>query len=94
MALKITSTGDQPDLVTFLLAGKVSEDAVVRLDEMINRAKQSHKSVVLDLSEVTLLDRTTVVFFAEQMERGVRVVNCPSYIQRWIPRENFDEAKT
>ncbi len=43
--------------------------------------------VVLDMGEVTLMDRAAVRFFARQLRRGVELVNCPGYIKHWISRE-------
>jgi len=69
------------DSITLGVAGHVSLAALAEIKRLIDRRKQ----VVLDLSEVTLLDREAALFFGEELRRGVEVVNCPPYITDWIP---------
>jgi hypothetical protein len=42
---------------------------------------------VIDLSEVTLLDKPSLQFLAAQTREDVTLTNCPEYIQPWIYRE-------
>lgn len=70
--------------ITLLLNGKFSEDAIPELAQSLLNAKQQHDSVVLDLSEVTLVDRQAVRYFSEQVSDEVKLVNCPIYLRRWI----------
>jgi ABC-type transporter Mla MlaB component len=72
------------DRLTLALSGSVSADVLPEIDRLI-RTRQGRVS--LDLSEVTLIDRVSARFFASQMERGVELVDCPSYLKRWILRE-------
>jgi hypothetical protein len=69
------------DSITLGVAGHVSLDTLPEIRRLMDRGKQ----VVLDLSEVTLLDREAAIFFGEERSRGVEVVNCPPYITDWIP---------
>jgi ABC-type transporter Mla MlaB component len=73
--------------ITLALAGAVSEDVLPEVCRLIGCGQQSEKRIVLDLSEVTLIDRGSARFFAEQMEQGIELVDCPIYLQRWILRE-------
>jgi hypothetical protein len=62
----------------------------VRLGELrreIGRARRRHKHIELDLEEVTLVDRYSVTFLAEQASEGMRLVHCPAYIEPWIEKE-------
>ncbi len=70
--------------ITLLLNGKFSEDAIPELAQSLSQARQEHDSVVLDLSEVTLVDRYAVRYFSEQASDEVKLVNCPIYLRRWI----------
>lgn len=70
--------------ITLLLNGKFSEDAIPELAQSLSDAKQEHDSVVIDLSEVTLVDRHAVRYFSEQASEEVKLVNCPIYLRRWI----------
>jgi len=45
-----------------------------------------HKEVAVDLSEVTLVDRSCLQFLAARQD--IKLINCPEYIQPWICRES------
>jgi ABC-type transporter Mla MlaB component len=87
-----TVSSAQSDTLTLAIAGNVSQDALPEIAQLINHGRRDHEKVILDLSEVTLLDPAAAQFFAEQFRGGVRLVNCPFYIRRWILREN-DESE-
>jgi hypothetical protein len=42
---------------------------------------------------VTLIDRRAARFFAEQLGRGVELVDCPNYLRHWITREMIDDQQ-
>jgi hypothetical protein len=69
------------DSITLGVGGHVSLETLPEIKRLID----AQKRVILDLSEVTLLDRAAAVFFGEELSRGVAVVNCPPYITDWIP---------
>lgn len=46
------------------------------------------RPILLDLRDVTLVDRDAVRFLAERETDGVQIVNCPLYIREWIARES------
>jgi len=73
---------------TLALAGSVGADSVQEIDRLIKDVRQARSRVVLDMGEVTLMDRVAVRFFARQQKRGVALVNCPGYIAHWISQEN------
>jgi anti-anti-sigma regulatory factor len=72
---------------TLALAGKCNGTSLGELRRAIDRARRSHKRVVIDLSEVTLLDKPSLQFLAAQTREDVTLTNCPEYIQPWIYRE-------
>jgi hypothetical protein len=73
--------------VTLALAGSVKEEVLPEIGRLIANGEHDHARVMLDLSEVTLIDRVAARFFAEQLERGVELVDCPGYLRAWILRE-------
>jgi anti-anti-sigma regulatory factor len=83
----ITVLSNPPGPRTLALAGSLSADAVHEIDRLIKDFRQTPSQVVLDMGEVTLMDRAAVRFFARQLKRGVELVNCPGYIKHWISRE-------
>ena len=70
--------------VTLQLNGKLSEEVIPELEHSIVEARESHRRVYIDLSEVTLVDRKAVQYISERAAEDVRVVNCPVYLRRWI----------
>ncbi len=82
-AYKIT-TEPSDQYVTILLNGKLGEDSIADLEESITAARGANRSVVMDLSEVTLIDRKAVEYLAQQSSHNVRLINCPVYLSRWI----------
>jgi ABC-type transporter Mla MlaB component len=78
--------------ITLLLDGKFSEDALPALEQSISEARETERTVYIDLSEVTLVDRKAVEYFSEQASDKVRLVNCPVYLRGWI-RQVSDEIE-
>ncbi len=79
----LTATPKADGFVILALTGSVSEDVLPEIHRLID----ADGRVALDLSEVTLMDRTAARFFAEQVRRGIELVDCPLYLRRWILRE-------
>ena len=57
-------------------------DVKMSLESEVNGRRR-----VLDLQDLTLVDRDAVTFLAECETDGVQLVNCPAYIREWIARE-------
>jgi ABC-type transporter Mla MlaB component len=89
-AYKIT-TQPSAEFVTLLLNGKFSEEALEALDESISAARCANQQVVMDLSEVTLVDRKAVQYLVDQTSHNVRIVNCPVYLRRWIAQVSDED---
>ena len=66
------------------LSGRMQADA---LSELRAEIEKCNPAPSLDLEEVTLLDRDTVRFLIRCESEGIRLVNCPLYVQEWITRE-------
>lgn len=79
-----TEAHPEDSSVVLLLGGKFDEDALPDLGRSISQARGAHMRITLDLSEVTLVDRTTVKYFSEQAGEDLELVNCPRYLRRWI----------
>ena len=74
---------------TLALAGTIGADSVDKIDRLIRDVSQARDPVVLDMGEVTLMDRVAARFLARQQRRGVALVNCPGYIAHWISEETI-----
>ena len=51
------------------------------IDDLLTKETDA---VVLDLEEVTLVDREAVKFLATLDSRGVGLRNCPGFIREWM----------
>ena len=56
------------------------------LRRALDRIHRKHRRVALDLSEITLLDRTSIHFLSEQNRDEVELINCPPYLEAWIKK--------
>ena len=88
-----TVSSTHSDSLTLALDGNVSQNALPQIASLIDHGRRDHEKVILDLSEVTLLDPAAAQFLAEQFRGGGRLVNCPVYIRRWIPRDATVESR-
>jgi ABC-type transporter Mla MlaB component len=79
--------------LTLALIGRVSADVLPEIDRLVDDGRRRQGQVKLDLSEVTLIDRRAARFFAEQLGRGVELVDCPNYLRHWITREMIDDQQ-
>jgi hypothetical protein len=50
--------------------------------------------ILLDLSEVTLVDVEAVRFLSNCEYEGIVLVHCPLYVREWILRERAEGAQT
>jgi hypothetical protein len=44
-------------------------------------------SIVLDLGDVSLVNLDVVQFLSTCESQGIQLMNCPTYIRKWIDRE-------
>ena len=75
--------------VTLSLAGKCSGGCLGELRRAIEKARRTQRPIIIDMSEVTLVDRPSLQFLAAQMEEDIQLINCPEYIEPWFRREGF-----
>jgi hypothetical protein len=54
------------------------------IEELI---RHENGSVAFDLTEVTLVDRDAVAFLAVCEKKGIELINCPAFIQKWVDKE-------
>ncbi|HLX43874.1 MAG TPA: hypothetical protein VKR43_10590 [Bryobacteraceae bacterium] len=75
--------------VTLTLAGKCCGGCLGELRRAIDKARRMQKQIVIDLGEVTLVDRPSLQFLAAQSREDIKLINCPEYIEPWILRETL-----
>lgn len=84
MALRIERFVSGAELVVLRVSGRIHAEHVDVLRELIGREEAR---VVVDLREVTLIDREAVSFLARSEATGVVLRNCAAYIREWVDRE-------
>lgn len=83
----LVSVGMQdPAMVRVSPLGKLVGGSLGELRRAIEKARKTHKEILIDLSEVTLLDRHSLTFLASQSGENVRLINCPEYLAPWFER--------
>jgi hypothetical protein len=83
MTCKVVRLLEVGQLVLFRVSGHLQEVHVNLIEELI---AQETDPVVLDLAEITLVDREVVRFLAACDERGVGLRNCPDFIREWMSK--------
>jgi len=74
--------------VVFRLSGRIQWHALDTLRELLG---QEEGERAIDLKEVSLVDRETVMFLARSETSGIELRNCPAYIREWIDRQKRPE---
>ena len=72
--------------VVFTLSGRIQIEGVAELQRLFALEEVDH-DLVLDLADVTLVDRDAVKFLARCEADSIKLENCPAYIREWIERE-------
>ncbi len=68
------------------VSGRMDAENLIELKNLIDAEAAGH-SIVLDLKELTLVDRDAVRFLEQCDSNGILFRNCPPYISEWIARE-------
>ena len=72
--------------VVLKLSGRMDEEGVSLLTTLFGSEAEGRR-IVLDLKDLTLLDRDAVRFLERCEADSIRLQNCPAYIREWIARE-------
>jgi hypothetical protein len=82
--LKITRTANEE--VAFTVSGQMHAENVAELRTLFS-AEANGRRIVLDLKDLTLVDRDVVIFLKRCEGDNIKLKNCPTYIREWITRE-------
>jgi len=85
--VRIAARQENNGTVTLVISGKCNGGCIGELKRAIEKARRMQKQIVIDMSEITLVDRPSIQFLAAQARDNVRLINCPAYIEPWIARE-------
>ena len=68
--------------VEFKLSGRMEAEHVPELSNLL--ASEKDALLVLDLTDLRLVDAEVVAFLLGSESKGVKLKNCPAYIREWI----------
>ena len=86
--LKITPTRENEKSLRVRLCGQLTKEYVSEVERMLAQESEP-QTVSLDLANVTFVDREAMVFLCSAKARKIAIVNCPSYVIRWIQQERL-----
>jgi hypothetical protein len=89
MTLRIQVQSDTPDSTTFALSGRIRSEHILHVTRLL---EQERGRIVLDLKEITLVDREAIRFLATWEKKGSVLRNCPAFVRQWILLERSKEA--
>jgi anti-anti-sigma regulatory factor len=82
--LKITRAANGE--VVWTLSGRMDAENVIELKSLF-KSEAEGRRIVLDLRDLTLVDRDAVKFLESCETDSIKIKNCPAYIREWITRE-------
>jgi hypothetical protein len=72
--------------VVLTLSGRMNAENVAELKALLG-SEGKGRHIVLDLKDLTLVDRDAVRFLERCEADSIEIKNCPAYIREWISRE-------
>ena len=72
--------------VVFTLSGRMDAENVAEFIRLLG-SEGKDRRIVMDLKDLTLVDRDAVGFLERCEADSVQLKNCPAYIREWITRE-------
>ena len=85
MAFRI-ETAARGRFTVFVLSGRIEKQAVAELRRLFE-LQTDYRDIVLDLKDVSVVDRDVIGFLTRCEADGVKLENCASYIREWMERE-------
>jgi anti-anti-sigma regulatory factor len=72
--------------VVLRLSGRMDQEGISELKTLF-KTEANGRRMVLDLKDLTLVDRDGVIFLGQCQANNIELKNCPAYIGEWIKRE-------
>jgi hypothetical protein len=70
----------------FTLSGQIEKQAIAELRRLF-ALQTDYRGIVLDLKDVSVVDRDAMCFLAHCEADGVKLENCTPYLREWMERE-------
>ena len=68
------------------VSGEMHSENLADLTTLI-KSEPAGRRIILDLRDLTLVDRDSVQFLARCEADSIKLKNCPAYVREWIRRE-------
>ena len=78
--------------VTFSLSGRIEAEGIDELRRLLE-SEGAGSQIVLDLKDVTLVDREAIKFLSDCEADSIKLENCPPYVREWIGRESGNKRR-
>jgi anti-anti-sigma regulatory factor len=72
--------------VVFTLSGRMDTENAIELKSLFGSEAKGRR-IVLDLKDLTLVDRDAISFLERCEADSIKLRNCPAYVREWIRRE-------
>ena len=82
LKIQISANGQ----VVFTLSGRMDSESIAELEALF-RSERKGRRIVLDLKDVTLVNRDAISFLERCEENNITLENCPAYVREWITRQ-------
>jgi anti-anti-sigma regulatory factor len=85
MAFRI-ETATRGRFTVFILSGRLEIEAIAELKRLFE-SQTDYRHIVLDLEDVSIIDREVMRFLVLCEANGVKLENCARFIREWMERE-------
>jgi len=79
-------TAARGKFTVFILSGRIEKQAIAELERLFE-LQTDYRDIILDLKDVSLVDREVMSFLARCEADGVKLEHCAPYIREWMERE-------
>jgi hypothetical protein len=84
MTCRIDRLVSGDNMVVLLVSGRLQLEHVDTIRELLG---EECRGAMLDLVELTLVDREVIAFLAACEIKGIELKHCPAFLREWITRE-------
>jgi hypothetical protein len=86
--LKIEPARETETSLTVALAGSLEAEHLPALEELARRAAREGRRLSFDMTQVRMVVREAVAYFATGAGREARLTGCPTWLRKWLDAEN------
>jgi hypothetical protein len=71
-----------------MLSGRIEKSAIAELRRLFD-CQSAYCDIVLDLKDVSVIDRDVMHFFVRCEAGDMKLENCPAYVREWMEQEKI-----